>query len=1225
MAIAQATLIHTAPSVFNGTSGSRAPNGTSAHAYFRAVTIVKASELSSGIPNNTSIKSFGFVYNTGASTSNSGTLNIYLVNTTDTTNLKSTTWATAITGMTLVYSGTYTVPATVGVSTVDVTLTTPYTYTGAGLYLAYDWNSTGSYATTGAIYQCNTNIPSAVKMATSATTAPTALSSSSSFRPLFRFGFNNPYSTDAAVVEAYTLGKLPIPFGNPYNVSAVIKNQGSDTLFGRKSYLNISGANTYSDSVSIDTLLPGNQRLVSFGNFIPTIVGANSVVVSLPSDQNNTNNSKTKSTTTTLNSYSYAQGSTPAGGVGFNGATGDFVAKFTTNIQKSLNQVDVNFTSSGNSFQIGVWNKDAFGNPDSLLYTSPTYISSTGVYTVLINPPVVIPAGSFFVGVRQLGTTNIGFAYQTESPIRGSSFYYAAPTGDSVWNDFAPDNAFRFMIEPKFALPNDVGVYSISPAASASITAGQTINLHSVIANYGTVTQTSVPVKYTVNGGTAVGPVNYNSSLLANDTASVYFSGAYAFTPATAGTYTIKIFTALSGDQSLTNDTMTVVYTVIPSSISSFPYIQTFDSAAGWTITGSALWNYSHAASAIPGVSTLDSAVFADFYNTSSGTVGMLVSPVFNISTLSNPLLKFHVAHRPYSPQDDSLQILVSTNYGVTFVPGSPALYLKSSYSNPPLSTKTSTTSQYVPADSSDWRLETISLSQFSSSPNIMIAFKATSDYGNNCWIDNVKITNSSLAVVSTSNVSNKTTTTLTSGGNVTDNGGAAVTARGVCYSTSANPTISSSHTTDSSGTGIFTSNLIGLTASTIYHIRAYATNGIGTAYGNEIIDSTMAVVLATVTTDTVTSITTNSATSGGNVLTDGGGIISAKGVCWSTSQNPTILDPKTTNGTGLGTYTSSIILLSPSTQYYVRAYATNSAGTAYGNQLSFTSATNTTAPVLTTDSISAITYTSATSGGNVISDGGDSVISRGICWSTLQNPTTADSVTINGSSTGIFTSMMSNLSPNTAYYVRAYATNSVGTSYGNEVTFTTLTPTLATVTTSAIDSITIHSAKSGGEVTQENGSAVTVYGVCWSTSANPTVTDAHTSDGAGIAIFSSSITGLTHSTTYHVRAYATNGVGTSYGNDLTFSTLVDGFSLPTVSQEIKIFNDGNSILIISLTSLPKGSIELFDLSGRLIASLKTNGYQNAYSLSTKGFAKGIYIAKFNSSSFVKTQKINVE
>ncbi len=140
-------------------------------------------------------------------------------------------------------------------------------------------------------------------------------------------------------------------------------------------------------------------------------------------------------------------------------------------------------------------------------------------------------------------------------------------------------------------------------------------------------------------------------------------------------------------------------------------------------------------------------------------------------------------------------------------------------------------------------------------------------------------------------------------------------------------------------------------------------------------------------------------------------------------------------------------------------------------------------ASVITTD-VTNITQTSATSGGDVSSDGGTPVTARGVCWSTSSNPTTADSHTINGSDTGTFVSNMTGLTGGTFYNVRAYATNIVGTSYGNELTLTTLT--LPTVTTAPVTNITQTIATSGGTVTSDGGAPVTARGVCWSTSSNP-------------------------------------------------------------------------------------------------------------------------------------------
>ncbi len=194
-----------------------------------------------------------------------------------------------------------------------------------------------------------------------------------------------------------------------------------------------------------------------------------------------------------------------------------------------------------------------------------------------------------------------------------------------------------------------------------------------------------------------------------------------------------------------------------------------------------------------------------------------------------------------------------------------------------------------------------------------------------------------------------------------------------------------------------------------------------------------------TVTTNSVSSITSNSAVCGGNVASDGGSTVTARGVCWSTSSNPTTSNSKTTDGTGTGSFTSYIYGLNPGTTYYVRAYATNSNGTSYGSNVSFTTnPATTTTPIVTTNSVSSITSTSAVCGGNVISDGGSTVTARGVCWSTSPNPTTSNSKTNDGSGTGSFTSYIYGLNPGTTYYVRAYATNSNGTSYGSNMIFTT-------------------------------------------------------------------------------------------------------------------------------------------------------------------------------------------
>lgn len=296
--------------------------------------------------------------------------------------------------------------------------------------------------------------------------------------------------------------------------------------------------------------------------------------------------------------------------------------------------------------------------------------------------------------------------------------------------------------------------------------------------------------------------------------------------------------------------------------------------------------------------------------------------------------------------------------------------------------------------------------------------------------------------VVETGAVENITLTFATCGGNVVSDCGADVTERGVCWSTSPNPTINDNITTNGNGTGTFTSNLINLTANTTYYVRAYANNSAGTGYGNEISFTTLKdIVKPTVKTNEVSSVVQDAAICGGVVIDDGGAEVTARGVCWSTSQNPTINGSHTDDGTGEGDFTSTITGLTAGTTYYVRAYATNVMGTAYGEQRSFaTTSEEVLLPTVITEEVTDITTDSATSGGNVTSDGGATVTARGVCWSTSQNPTIDDNdgMTTDGNGTGSFTSNIPNLAPNTRYYVRAYATNSAGTGYGDEISFTT-------------------------------------------------------------------------------------------------------------------------------------------------------------------------------------------
>ena len=192
-------------------------------------------------------------------------------------------------------------------------------------------------------------------------------------------------------------------------------------------------------------------------------------------------------------------------------------------------------------------------------------------------------------------------------------------------------------------------------------------------------------------------------------------------------------------------------------------------------------------------------------------------------------------------------------------------------------------------------------------------------------------LTNSiSFGSISSSNISSSTASITTT---INSDGGASISSRGIVWNTSINPTIALSTKTNSgTGTGTFSESISGLSTSTVYYVRTYATNANGTVYGNEISFTTTGVT-PSLTTTAASSTTINSFTTGGTISSDGGNLVTYRGICWSTSSNPTINDNRILSGTGTGTFTITLSNLNVATTYYVRSFATNSAGTAYGNE----------------------------------------------------------------------------------------------------------------------------------------------------------------------------------------------------------------------------------------------------------------------------------------------------
>jgi hypothetical protein len=540
---------------YNSTSGNgRAPNGK--YRFQRAIYLITPAEMAAaGFPNPINFTDIWFEYTTAPNVATSGTLNVWLQNTTDVTNLKSTTFST--TGMTQVNNNTsFTLPAA---GYVDVTFTSPtFTYNGGGLYVAFEYLVPTSTLATTTVTACNTDLVNGF-LGYQANTSGTTLAASS-FRPdtWLDYAFTN----DASVMEVYTLGKLPIPYATPHVIKAAVQNNGDNTLTNVAVTLSVTGANTFSDVQTIDTLLAGYYTEVTFANYTPTNAGVCTLTVSVPSDSWNANNSKTITNIIDYDAYAYSLPPfAQSGGVGFTGATGQFCGKFSTNAPTTINQIGVNFTSTGVSYQLGIWDATgAGGTPGTLLYTSPAYTTAIGQSTKPVSPAQAV-SGDFYVGVLQNSTTNCGFAYQSENPIRSGYFYYNAGAG---WTDFAPGSPFRLMVEPRLTIANDVGPSTIDNPVGASYVDRRLglIAPKATIANFGTANQTFNVTMNVFDTTTLATVYTSTKSVTINSGLTKQVTFDSTFNPV-QGVYTAKCYTSLGTDGSKTNDTITVTFSEV--------------------------------------------------------------------------------------------------------------------------------------------------------------------------------------------------------------------------------------------------------------------------------------------------------------------------------------------------------------------------------------------------------------------------------------------------------------------------------------------------------------------------------------------------------------------------------------------------------------------------------------------------------------------------------------
>ncbi len=498
-----------APANTNATSQLRAPNGTTGHTTMRAHMIIPAAELT-GIASGTTFTGLGFLYSVGVTGIASGNIQFYLENTTDATNLKSNIWATAITGMTSVYNGTYTIPTIATAS--NVTLTGTFTYTGGGLYVAYDYVGS-TFGTVAATYLCNNLLAGGIKMDVSTTTtAPATLTQSSGFRPEIQFSYNNPYTNNVSVTGIFPgKGQDNLLLGTTQVVDAQIKNLSSVTLTNVPVTLSITGANPYTATQTIPSITSGTTASLSFLGVPKTITGVQTVVVSVPPDQQTSNDTYSLTQNVYCDTVGYAYGNSISGGLGYNTGAGILANLFVLPaggpiyVKKVVPTIANAAAVTGNTIKGVLLNSAGVIIDSTANHVITAAELGQNVPLTFLNGGVNHAGDSVYIGFRQVANATTGYFPLATQDIAGI-------TPSDIFCGFGVNGG-------TFANYTTFGIFLIKAVLS-------TVNITSNVAN--NIACPNVPVTVSTGAGWPT-----YSFLVNTNNAQTGASSNYTFTPTT--------------------------------------------------------------------------------------------------------------------------------------------------------------------------------------------------------------------------------------------------------------------------------------------------------------------------------------------------------------------------------------------------------------------------------------------------------------------------------------------------------------------------------------------------------------------------------------------------------------------------------------------------------------------------------------------------------------------
>ncbi|MFO8055441.1 MAG: T9SS type A sorting domain-containing protein, partial [Bacteroidales bacterium] len=390
-------------------------------------------------------------------------------------------------------------------------------------------------------------------------------------------------ANDLSVEQVYALGKAPKDGGSPLSVKAIINNWGTAGQTNKNVVLDISGANTYQDTVAISSINSLESDTVTFQNINPASLGTQDISVSVEDDEYNSNNTGHYYQEITANTYNHADTSAIEQGIGFNTGAGMMVAKYHVYGTKSVKAASVNVSGGAAGNQLYGVLLDAKGNILSTGDPVSITAADTNNYVQLPVNPFNVTDQDIYVGFAQMENATNGFFplnIQTEEPGRPDAFFYVGGLSGGTLTNSA--DLGRWMLEGVIDAPisDDAMITGISEIKTACTM--DSVDLEIGIYNNGMDTISNIEVGYMLNGGVPV-TENISSNINPRDTMMHTFSTALDVS--SFGYYEIKAFVELAADTIQKNDTtMHDFYNVEPSDI---PYSTSFSSSGdnyAWTL-----------------------------------------------------------------------------------------------------------------------------------------------------------------------------------------------------------------------------------------------------------------------------------------------------------------------------------------------------------------------------------------------------------------------------------------------------------------------------------------------------------------------------------------------------------------------------------------------------------------------------------------------------------------